>query len=134
MEHHTFSDTSEHAVDRQFQAVKRKLILHGQDERAARLQYLLDELDKRKGAFKQVGLSETSKCALQLLLCLSLNPTGLTAYEEGGLVGRVNYGIGGVHDNLPSQKIYESKEDMERRRQEHNEALIKELQESEEMR
>ena len=52
LEYHSFSDTSEHAVDRQLQAVKRKLILHGQDERAARLQYLLEELSKRKGSFK----------------------------------------------------------------------------------
>lgn len=44
-----------------------------------------------------------------------------------------DYGIGGVHDELPSSKIYPSKEDINRLNQEKFENDLKELQESAEM-
>ena len=103
--------------------LKEKFILHSQDERANRLQYLEQEFLKRR-TFNQVGISDTHMCILFFLQCMSVNPTGaigpaldadeqhkLDTEEEGNppLLPERDFGIGGVHDSLPSQKVYMSK-------------------------
>lgn len=123
-------------------------MIHSQDERANRLKYLLQEFKKRK-TFKQVGISDTHACLLQLLMCLSVNPTGAGQRENlddedgaGGhdpsqdlLAGKFqDYGIGGVDDDLPSAKVYPDQEQIERLNQEKFENDLKELQSCEEMR
>lgn len=75
LDNHTFSDPSEHMIKKQMVKLKEKLVLHSQDERAHRLQYLLGEFHKRQ-TFKQVGISDTHMCILLFLQCMSVNPTG----------------------------------------------------------
>jgi len=43
-----------------------------------------------------------------------------------------SYGLGGVHDDLPSTKLYEGREQFELRNQEEFEQKLKEISESEE--
>ena len=50
------------------------------------------------------------------------------------MAGRIqDYGIGGVNDELPSTKIYQSRDDINKLNQEKFENYLKELQDSTEM-
>ena len=80
---------------------------------------------------------------------MSVNPTGraedaapLTdegeideAAKQGFLLqGKIqSYGIGGICDELPSNKVYETKEEFEMKKQEKFETMVKELSECQEM-
>uniref|UniRef100_A0A7S3CK13 Uncharacterized protein n=1 Tax=Strombidium rassoulzadegani TaxID=1082188 RepID=A0A7S3CK13_9SPIT len=78
-------------------------------------------------------------CLLQLLLSLSVNPTGAKLINEEveiqsqGVMQLVDYGIGGVRDSEPSSKIYPSKEQVDQMNQELFEKDLKNLQDCEEM-
>ena len=111
-ENNSFPDPNEHLIERQFNQLMMKFVLNGQDERANRLQYLFKEFRKRD-TFKQVGISETRMCLLQLVMLLSVNPTGAQSNE-----GMQDFGIGGVHDDLPSSKVFMSKSDHDQKKQE----------------
>ena len=95
-----------------------KLILHSQDERANRLKYLVSEFKKRK-TFDQVGVSDTHMCILQLLMLLSINPTGAGTLDDFSLPNHFSHhDIGGVHDTLPQSTHYLSQKDVDRINQE----------------
>jgi hypothetical protein len=59
-----------------------------------------------------------------------MNPTGLAQQATG----HADFGIGGVHDSLPSRRIFLNKAEVEMAEQERQEAILKELAQSVEMR
>lgn len=119
---HSFPDTNEHLVKKTWKDLEMKLRLHSQDDRADRLQYLYSEFYKRK-TFANNGIGETHAAVLSFLIAMSVNPTGraedaLLETEDKDhqrqflLQGKVqSFGIGGICDDLPSNKIYASKEE-----------------------
>ena len=75
LDNNSFPDTDESLVKSQISQINEKLVLHSQDDRAQRLKYLIKEFKARK-TLKQVGISDSHSCMIQLLMCLSVNPTG----------------------------------------------------------
>jgi hypothetical protein len=74
----TFMDTNENQVRRSITNLSNKFRAHNQPDRATRFQYLVESFLKKP--MKQVGISDSHMCTIQLLFLLANNPTGMDGY------------------------------------------------------
>lgn len=82
LEAHTFPDTNDNDMKRQFKNLQDKFIIHNQSDKVDRLNYLHDAFMKRKLKNTGGGFGDVHYSVLRLLLLLQKSPTDLDNIEE----------------------------------------------------
>ena len=74
---HTFPDTNDNDIKRNYAALMEKFLIHNQKEKVLRLDYLKEEFLKHKLKSIGGGYGEVHYSVMRMLLLLSTNPTSL---------------------------------------------------------
>jgi hypothetical protein len=78
IQNNTFMEPNENQIHRSIGNLGHKFRAHNQPDRAERFQYLVHKFLKKP--MKQVGISDSHMCMIQLLFLLANSPTGYDGY------------------------------------------------------